>query len=209
MNAAKNLKKYSTWQNNSQRVINFISNTLGLAMLSLVEKIVAVHNALEKAKLPHAFGGALALAWCTEQARGTIDIDVNILVDVSQSELILGSLPKAVTWTPQNLERLIEEGQERIWWDKTPLDIFLNSTPYHENLWQRIHWEEFADNQVPFLSCLDLAVFKAFFNRTKDWADLEAMHQAGTLDRGAVADILAEFLGDEDERLTKLSGIAR
>ena len=74
-------------------------------MLSLVEKIVAVHNALEKAKLPHAFGGALALAWCTEQARGTIDIDVNILVDVSQSELILGSLPKAVTWTPQNLER--------------------------------------------------------------------------------------------------------
>jgi hypothetical protein len=174
-------------------------------MPSLIKKIIAVHNSLEKANLPHAFGGALALAWCTEQARGTIDIDVNIMVDVSQSELILSSLPKAVKWTAQNLDRLTKEGQERIWWDKTPLDIFLNSTPYHETLWQRIHWEEFADNQVPFLSCLDLAVFKAFFNRTKDWADLEAMQEAGTLDRVAVANILVEFLGDDDERLEKLS----
>ena len=129
------------------------------------------------------------------------------MVDASQSEVILNSLPKAVTWTTQNLERVIKEGQERIWWDKTPLDIFLNSTPYHEKLWQRIHWEEFADNQVPFLSCLDLAVFKAFFYRTRDWADLEAMQEAGALDRVAVANILAEFLGDEDERLAKLSGI--
>ena len=176
-------------------------------MPSLVKKIIAVHRSLEKAKLPHAFGGALALAWCTEQARGTIDIDVNIMVDVNQSESVLKCLPKAVTWTKQNLEQLVKEGQERIWWDKTPLDIFLNSTPYHEQLWQRIHWHKFADKQVPFLSCLDLAVFKAFFNRTKDWADLEAMDEAGTLDRVAVADILAEFLGDEDERLVKLMGV--
>ena len=173
-------------------------------MTSLVEKIIAVHNSLEDAELPHAFGGALALAWCTEQARGTIDIDVNVLVDVSKSELILESLPDEITWAKENLERLVKEGQERIWWDNTPLDIFLNSTPYHEHLWQRIHWEHFADNQLPFLSCLDLAVFKAFFNRTKDWADLEAMQEAGTLDRVAVGRILAEFLGTDDERLEKL-----
>jgi len=47
-----------------------------------------------------------------EQARGTIDIDVNIMVDVRQSELILSSLPEAVTWTTQNLERLIKVGQD-------------------------------------------------------------------------------------------------
>ena len=44
-------------------------------MSMLVERIVALHLALVKARLPHAFGGALALAWCTERARGTIDID--------------------------------------------------------------------------------------------------------------------------------------
>ena len=32
-------------------------------------KIVAVHEALDAAGLSHAFGGALALAWCTERAR--------------------------------------------------------------------------------------------------------------------------------------------
>ena len=63
-------------------------------MTGLVEKIVAVHNSLESAGLPHAFGGALALAWCTEQARGTIDIDVNVLVDAAQSELSLILYPK-------------------------------------------------------------------------------------------------------------------
>jgi hypothetical protein len=30
---------------------------------SLADKIVAVHRALDAADLPHAFGGALALAW--------------------------------------------------------------------------------------------------------------------------------------------------
>ena len=51
-------------------------------------------------------------------------------------------------------------------------------------------------------------MFKAFFNRTKDWADLEAMQEAGTLDHVAVAKILAEFLGSNDERLEKLTRMA-
>ena len=176
-------------------------------MASLVEKILAVHSSLEIAELSHAFGGALALAWCTEQARGTIDIDVNVMADVSKSEVILGSMPKETTWTDEDLQRLTQEGQVRIWWENTPLDIFLNSTPYHDHLWQRIHWEHFADNQLPFLSCLDLSVFKAFFNRTKDWADLEAMQDAGALDREAVGKILSELLGSDDERLTRLYGM--
>ena len=46
--------------------------------MDLVEKILACHQALAAANIPHAFGGALALAWCTESARGTIDVDVKI-----------------------------------------------------------------------------------------------------------------------------------
>jgi hypothetical protein len=42
---------------------------------SLVDKIVTVANALDDARLPHAFSGALALAWGTRRARGTIDTD--------------------------------------------------------------------------------------------------------------------------------------
>jgi len=47
-------------------------------------------------------------------------------------------------------------------------------------------------------------VFKAFFDRTKDWADIEAMHAAGTLDIPAVAGVLAVYLGADDARLARL-----
>ena len=59
-------------------------------------------------------------------------------------------------------------------------------------------------DELSFLACDDLAVFKAFFNRTRDWADLEAMRDAGTLDVSAVAGVLATFLGGDDDRIARL-----
>ena len=64
--------------------------------------------------------------------------------------------------------------------------------------------ETFAGVLVPFLSCADLAVFKAFFNRTKDWADLEEMSAAGTLDIDRVVGVLVRYLGPTDERVDRL-----
>ena len=57
---------------------------------TLVDKIVALHESLDAAEIPHAFGGALALAWCTQRARGTIDIDVNVFVDRSRTRRAAG-----------------------------------------------------------------------------------------------------------------------
>ena len=68
----------------------------------------------------------------------------------------------------------------------------------------RVQWEPFAGAELPFLACSDLAVFKAFFDRTQDWADLEAMHEAGTLDVATVVGTLATFLGPDDERIARL-----
>jgi len=48
-------------------------------MTSIVDKILAISAALENQRFPYGFGGALALAFCTERARGTIDIDVKRL----------------------------------------------------------------------------------------------------------------------------------
>jgi hypothetical protein len=173
----------------------------------LPAKIVAIHKALAKAELPHAFGGALALAWCTERARGTIDIDVNVFVDTQRSEQVFRSLPKPVTWRNTDLATLNRDGQVRIWWDRTPLDLFLNTTPFHEEVAARTRWEQFADTSIPFLSCHDIAVFKAFFNRTKDWADIEEMHAAGTLDIDRVIAILVHYVGADDERIARLTAL--
>jgi hypothetical protein len=171
---------------------------------SLADKIVAVHRSLTAAKLPHAFGGALALAWCTQRARGTIDIDVNVFVGVDQVDALLAGLPPDVAWAAADRELLVRDGQVRLWWERTPVDVFLNTTPYHAEVALRARREQFHGAEVPFLACTDLAVFKAFFNRTKDWADLEEMALAGTLDRQRVVGVLAEYLGVVDDRVARV-----
>ena len=173
-------------------------------MSGIPDKIVALHRALDEIDAPHAFGGALALAWCTERARGTIDIDLNVFVDGSHAREVLAALPGGVRWTADDLERIERDGQARLWWDTTPVDVFLNTTEFHEQVAGRCRWERFADVDVPFLSCSDLAVFKAFFNRTRDWADLEAMAEVGTLDVDRVIGVLARYLGPDDERIARL-----
>ncbi len=62
---------------------------------------------------------------------------------------------------------------------------------------------------MPFLSCQDIAALKVFFDRTKDWADLEEMHSAGTLDFPLVTATIIEYLGADDERVAKLSALIR
>jgi hypothetical protein len=176
---------------------------------SLPLKIVAVHDALAKAGLAHAFGGALALAWCTQRARGTIDIDVNIFVSADRADDVLAALPGEVARTDVERRQLLEDGQARLWWDNTPIDVFLDTTPFHHETARRVRWETFGGRELPFLACRDVAVFKAFFDRTKDWADLEEMHAAGTLDVEAVAGVLAHYLGAGDPRLARLLDVAR
>lgn len=171
---------------------------------SIVDKILGLHVALDDAQLPHAFGGALALAWCTRRARGTIDIDVNVFVPAERTRDLIAALPAEVSATDAAVAQLETDGQTRLWWGDTPVDVFLDTTPFHASVGERIRWEPFADHHVPFLACRDLAVFKAFFDRTKDWADLEEMQAAGTLDIEVVAGVLVRYLGTDDPRIARL-----
>jgi hypothetical protein len=176
--------------------------------LSLADQLLEVHRSLDAADVPHAFGGALALAWCTQQARATIDIDVNVFVPPDSAEAVLCALPDGVTWTEVDVATVERDGQVRVWWDGTPLDVFTSTTAFHDEVGTRVRWEDFAGASVPFLDCRDLAVFKAFFDRTKDWADLEAMAEAGTLDVDAVVGVLARHLGPDDQRIERLLALA-
>jgi hypothetical protein len=174
---------------------------------SLIDKIGLLHDALSAASLDHAFGGALALAWCTEQARGTIDIDLNVFVEVASVDAVLAGLPSTVRYESSDRDVLLRDGQVGLWWDTTPIDIFLNTTPFHESAMERVRVEPFAGRQIPFLGCSDLAVFKAFFNRTKDWADIEAMIAIESLDIDRVLGVLVRYLGADDERVARLRSL--
>lgn len=172
-------------------------------------KMLAIHERLAAARISHAFGGALALAWCTRQARGTIDLDVNVFVTPERTASVLTALGPEIVATENSRALLERDGQARLWWENTPVDLFLNTTEFHEQVATRVHLEPFAGGRLPFLACQDLAVFKAFFNRTKDWADLEAMMAAGSLDAPNVAGILARFLGADDGRIERLVSLRR
>ena len=176
--------------------------------MRLVEQVVDLHRALDDADIPHAFGGALALAWCTQQARATIDIDVNLFVGTDEIDPALAALPEGISITEANRRELNADGQSRLWWDSTPVDVFFNTTPFHEAAAIRTRFEQFGGAAIPFLDCRDLAVFKAFFNRTRDWADLEDMNAAGTLDHEAVLGVLVRYLGGEDPRVARLRTLA-
>jgi hypothetical protein len=173
-------------------------------MTSIPAQIVALHLALDEASLPHAFGGALALAWCTERPRGTSDIDLNVFVDADRFEEVLGALPGDIEPTEEQRNLLSRDGQARLFWDRTPIDLFLDTDDFHREAMVRARWHRFGEHEVPFLDCSDLAVFKAFFDRTKDWADIEEMVAAGTLDRVRTLGVLVDRLGGSDPRIERL-----
>ena len=173
-------------------------------MTSIVDKILAIGDALDGRRLPYAFGGALALAFCTERARGTIDIDVNVFVAPDAAWQVLESLPPQVGHTDDDLRALERDGQTRLWWEQTPVDVFLDTTEFHVEAALRRQVHDFGGRKVPFLGCSDLAVFKAFFNRTKDWADLEEMLAVGALNVDQALGVLVRYLGEDDERVARL-----
>lgn len=176
-------------------------------MTGLSGKIVAIHRALDTGGIPHAFGGALALAWCTRRARGTVDIDVNLFVDPARADEALDALPDEVVWGADDLDLVRRDGQGRLWWETTPVDVFLSTTEFHEEVAGRCRREWFGDAELPFLACDDLGVFKAFFDRSRDWADLEEMIDAGTLDVDRVIGVLVRYLGPDDERVSRLRAL--
>lgn len=178
-------------------------------MPTLPEKLLAIHEGLEGASIGHAFGGAIALAYWTSDPRGTSDIDVNIFVRAEAAEPALRALPDGVAWDGQTLERIAAEGQIRIFWDKTPVDLFFNYAPIHDDAARHRRMVPFAGAEIPVLGPVELAVFKAMFERTRDWADIEAMLAAGTLDIDAVREQLGRIVDEGDERFARLDEALR
>jgi hypothetical protein len=66
----------------------------------------------------------------------------------------------------------------------------------------------FAGEQLPFLACRDIVVFKVLSGRGKDWVGLGEMACAGTLHVEAVLGVITHYLGGDDHRVAKLRAIA-
>jgi len=174
----------------------------------LVDKLFGVHDALEGASLPHAFGGAIALAYCVEEPRGTRDLDVNIFCDASDAATALAALPDGIEVADADVVAVERDGQKRLFWDGVPIDVFMNNLPLHEAVSGAVVWVQLEGRQIPVLDCASLAVFKALFGRTKDWADLEAIAVATPEDIETAVHTLAELVGEDDPAYERLVSVA-
>ncbi|HET9677129.1 MAG TPA: hypothetical protein VFP21_06460 [Solirubrobacterales bacterium] len=174
----------------------------------LVEKLLAIHRALKACSLPHAFGGAIALAYCVEEPRGTRDLDVNIFVDADDAERVLNALPEGVRVEGADIEAVKRDGQTRLFWDGVPVDVFLNNLPLHDQIANEVLWVSLEGEQVPVLDCASLVVFKSFFNRTRDWGDIEEVALATPEDVAAATKTVAALVGEEDPAYLRLAGIS-
>jgi hypothetical protein len=173
-------------------------------MSDLSELLFAVHDALERAGIPHAVGGAIALAYCTLDPRGTRDLDVNVFVGPERAREVFAALPEGIEVSGERLEQLERDGQVRLRSGITPVDLFLNVLPFHRHVEEHVRQVPFEERTIPILSCTALAVFKAMFDRTQDWADIEAMVEAQSFDLEEASHWIREMVGD-DRRIDQLT----
>jgi hypothetical protein len=173
-------------------------------MSDLGELLLSVHDALDRAHIPHALGGAIALAYCTLDPRGTRDLDFNVFAGPERAREVLAALPEGIEVSGERLERLERDGQVRLRSGIAPVDLFLNVLPFHDYVGEHVRRVPFEGRTIPVLSCTALVVFKAMFDRTRDWADIEAMVEAQSFDPNQASHWIGEMLGD-DRRIDQLA----
>ena len=178
--------------------------------IALDEKVVALERAFRAAAIPHAFGGAIALAYYATP-RGTHDVDINLFVPTSELARVLASLAPLGVEAPSEAERRGGErdGQLRVRWQGTPLDLFFSHDALHDACRDRRRQVPFPGERIAILSAEDLAIFKVLFAREKDWRDLRELlfAQGERFERDYALGWLERILAPGDERLARFRSL--
>jgi hypothetical protein len=178
-----------------------------MSTLTLAGRVLALEAAL--ADLPHAFGGALALAYYAEP-RSTIDIDLNVFVPAERYADVAAPLSGLGAGVDDPATEAIarRDGQVRVLWDATPIDLFFAYDAFHEAAGAARHAVPFGDGTIPILAADHLAVCKVIYNRPRDWVDIDAMLAAGAdLSAAEVLRWVARIAGDEDRRYDRAAAV--
>jgi hypothetical protein len=176
----------------------------------LVSKILAVDEMLDSLRVPHQFGGAIALAWY-RSPRATTDIDLNVTVAPEDAAPVLGALQHlGVAVSDENRAAIARDGQARLAYDGSYLDLFFATLDLHREMACRARQARFGPAEIPILAPEHLIVCKAVFDRPKDWVDIEEIVRWGTkVDAQTVLGWIERLLGPtcaQHERLALLLG---
>jgi hypothetical protein len=174
----------------------------------LVARILSVHELLDSLGVTHQFGGAIALAWY-RRPRATTDIDLNLTVRPADAEPVLRAVEHlGVTVSAADRAAVREDGQARLRWQDSYLDVFFATFDLHDEMATEARAVQLEGVEIPILSPEHLVVCKAVYDRPKDWIDIEAMAAWGTdIDSGAVLGWVCCLLGDDAPQVARLRSI--
>jgi Nucleotidyl transferase AbiEii toxin, Type IV TA system len=176
-----------------------------MSRIPLAEQVLAIEHAL--GELPHAFGGALSLAYYAEP-RGTIDIDLNLFVEVDRLDEVAAAFARVDVSLDAAAAAIRRDGQGRVFWADTPIDLFFAYDAFHHAAAAKRRLVPFSDATIPILAPEHLVVCKVLFNRSKDWVDIEAMLELGTaIDAAEVLRWVGRIAGDDDARYDRIAAL--
>lgn len=174
-----------------------------MSELLLDAKVAAIARALGAAKVPYAFGGAIALAYYAAP-RGTEDIDLNAFLPAEAAESVIAALrplgiegPEAGTEMPTH--------QLNLRWEHTPVHVFFSYDPFHDRCRDRAREVPFADGRIRILGAEDITIFKVVYDRPKDRAEVrEVLLCLGErFDAAYTIEWLERLLGTDDARVAR------
>jgi hypothetical protein len=174
----------------------------------LAARIVAVHELLDSMNVTHQFGGAVALAWY-RNPRATTDIDLNVTVSPEDAEPVLGALTHlGVTVSRSDRAVIVRDGQARLDWDGSYLDLFFATLDLHQEMAERSRQVSFGPVRISILCPEHLIVCKVVFDRPKDWLDIEEMIAWGTaIDETEALGWIEDILGGASEQHARLAAL--
>ena len=174
--------------------------------LLLDTKVMRIAQALEQARIPYAFGGAIALAYYAAP-RGTEDIDVNVFLKAEEAGRCLEALERLGIGSPA-ADREKRHQQLDLFWEHTPIHVFLSYDPFHESCKARARQVSFADGEIWILSAEDITIFKVIYDRPKDRSEVREvlLCMGERMDVASMIGWLERILGSEDARVTRFRG---
>jgi hypothetical protein len=143
--------------------------------------------------------------------RATIDIDLNVFVPPQEHGELIATLSNEFSISDRDslAAEIAEHGQGKTYWDETRIDLFFAAFDFHDSMAERARIVPYESTSIPILSAEDILLAKAFFDRTQDWADIEAVCNL----RGEELDVeylgrwLEEIVGLDDPRAARLMSL--
>lgn len=101
---------------------------------------------------------------------------------------------------------IARDGQARLDWEGSYLDLFFATLDLHQEMAERSRQVSFGPVRIPILSPEHLIVCKVVFDRPKDWLDIEEMIAWGTvIDAAQTLGWIEQILGRVSEQYGRLA----